>query len=139
MRPASHIVTMTLASAPRSRFAAAGLPATEVNHTHRFWSLVMPRFSVRLPYDTGPGRWICWVLLPPSRTVFGSMVISRPSHSLNAPSHSGFGKSRAVGAAIDTRKLKLVKGRVESTIQSALRRLQLTRTGAGQQYGEEFH
>ena len=44
----------------------------------------MPRLSVSNPKARGPVSRICAPLLPPSRMVLTSMVISKPSHSANA-------------------------------------------------------
>jgi hypothetical protein len=59
------------------------------NQFQRSNVLVIPRLSVIVPYVVGPPRRTWIPLFPPSRIVLSSWLISSPSHSANAPSHSG--------------------------------------------------
>src|SRR3990172_3925721 len=76
----------------------------------------MPRLSVSCPYDTGPTKCTATVLLPPSRIVLGSMVISRPSTSENVAPHS---RSEIPSTFTSTRNRKVVKGRAPGSTRSS--------------------
>src|SRR5262249_52780378 len=75
------------------------------------------------------------------RIDFGSIDISRPSHSEKAASHSGWLSPRlaALGTMSCTSKLNVVNGSSATAIGSDLRGEQLPLAGARQLDGEELH
>jgi hypothetical protein len=79
----------------------------ELNQSHRSNEAVIPRLSVTTPNASGPVSRIWAPLLPPSRMVLTSMVISKPSHSANAALQIF---DDTPGTLISTAKLKAVNG-----------------------------
>src|SRR5579862_1296145 len=127
-------------SAPRITTSASarrrGSPMESLNQVQRSKLSVMPRFRVRFENATGPLTRIARSGAPPSRMVFTSMVISRPSHSANEASASGL---PLPSRWISTEKLNAMngKGRGLASGTSALLGDGQPLAGLGEHDGEE--
>src|SRR5579863_5542649 len=120
---------------------------TASNQVHKSKLGVMPRFSVTSLYPTCPAMCTGPVLLPPSRIVFGSIVISSPSRSENVAEQTML---ETPTTSISTRKLNVVKGTsvAEADVPKpmlrpmlAMSRLQQRQLSAAlhKLYGQELH